>query len=182
MPAKYEKTISAKVVFWMISLMHDNRLLPLIKNPYRILENAGLVKGQQVLEVGCGPGYFTLPAAEIVGRQGHVYAVDVNPYAIERVRKKVANAGIKNVTPMLGNASETGLPDQSLELAFLFGLPRVEGGRPPLLKELARIIKPGGTVLLQKSRAEEQTLVLEMTTHGFTLAERKGRMFVFQSR
>lgn len=35
MPAEYEKTISAKVAFWMISLMHDNRLLPLIKNPYR---------------------------------------------------------------------------------------------------------------------------------------------------
>jgi ubiquinone/menaquinone biosynthesis C-methylase UbiE len=101
----------------MISLMHDNRLLPLIKNPYRILENA----------------------------------------------------------------SETGLPDQGLDLAFLFGLPRVEGGRPSLLKELARTIKPGGAVVLQKSRTEEQALVQEMSAYGFTLRERKGRMLVFQS-
>ncbi len=181
MPAEYEKTTSAKMAFWMISLMHDNRLLPLIKNPYRRLENAGLDKGQQVLEVGCGPGYFTIPAAKILGSQGHVYAVDVNPYAIERVREKVANAGIKNVTPMLENASATGLPEKSLDLAFLFGLPRVQGGRMSLLRELARTIKTGGTVVLQTSRTKEQALVQEMSQNGFTVVARKGRMLVFQS-
>jgi len=181
MPVEYEKTIGAKVAYLMISLMHDNRFLPLFRNPYRVLKDAGLEKGQQVLEVGCGPGHFTLPAAEIVGERGHVHAVDVNPYAVERVREKVGKAGVGNVTPMLKNASETGLPDRSLDLAFLFGLPRVEGGRASLLKELARTVKPGGAVVLQKSRTKEQALVREMAEHGFSLAGRKGRMLVFRA-
>lgn len=86
-----DKTLGAKVAFGVISLMHDNGLLPLLKNPFRILKNAGLKKGQQVMEAGCGPGYFTLPAAKIVRKQGHVYALDLKPYAIERVRAKAAN-------------------------------------------------------------------------------------------
>lgn len=71
---------------------------------------------------------------------------------------------------MLKNASETGLPGQCLDLAFLFGLPRVEGGRKPMIKELARTIKPSGAVIMQKSRTSEQKLVHETSQHGFSLA------------
>jgi len=61
--------------FRIIELMHDNRLLPYFRDPYKLLRAAGLEQGQQVLEVGCGPGYFTIPAAEMVGDEGEVYAV-----------------------------------------------------------------------------------------------------------
>jgi ubiquinone/menaquinone biosynthesis C-methylase UbiE len=52
--------------------MHDNPLLPLVRNPYKLLKAAGLEEGQKVIEVGCGPGFFTIPAARIVGDEGHV--------------------------------------------------------------------------------------------------------------
>ena len=50
-----------------IVLMHDNPLLRVILDPHKRLKEAGVPTGQTVLEVGCGPGFFTLPAAEIVG-------------------------------------------------------------------------------------------------------------------
>ena len=53
--------------FRIISLMYDNPLLPYFRNPQRLLKAAGLKPGQKVLGVGCGPGFFTIPAAKIVG-------------------------------------------------------------------------------------------------------------------
>ena len=96
--------------------------------------------GQEVLEVGCGPGFFTIPAAHIVGEEGIVYAIDTHPLAIKRVKNKIKKAGIKNIKPIFANASETGLPDQSIDLAFLFGLPYIVGGLDRVLTELHRIL------------------------------------------
>ena len=125
--------------FWIISLMHDNPLLPMFRNPYRLLEAAGLKQRQKVLEVGCGPGYFTIPAAKMVGHEGFVYAVDVHPRAMERVRRKTEREGMKNVVPILANASRTGLPDHSIDLAFVFGLRHIAGGLEDLAAELAAL-------------------------------------------
>ena len=93
--------------FKMITFMHDNPLLPIIRNPYKILERAGLKPGQTVLEVGCGPGFFTIPAAKIVGKEGKVYAVDTHPMAIGRVQNKIRKEEITNVSLIQANASDT---------------------------------------------------------------------------
>ena len=104
----------SKFAFRTIVVIHDNPLLPLFNDPYKQLKAAGLKPDQKVLEVGCGPGYFTIPAAKIVGESGVVYAVDLNPYAIKHVQKKIAESGIENIQPMCTNASDTGLADKSI--------------------------------------------------------------------
>jgi ubiquinone/menaquinone biosynthesis C-methylase UbiE len=68
-----------------MSLVHED-LYGLFRDPYKALRAAGLEPGQKVLEVGCGPGFFTVPAAKTVGQGGIVYALDVNPLAIGKVR------------------------------------------------------------------------------------------------
>jgi ubiquinone/menaquinone biosynthesis C-methylase UbiE len=166
--------------FLIISLIHDNRLLTLIKNPRVILQNAGLKAGQQVLEVGCGPGFYTLAAADIVGPEGHVFALDVNPWAIRRVQQKVQQAGAGNITPMSINAADSGLPDQSIDNVFLFGLPRVAGGQSNLIRELGRVLRPGGLAAFQKSHRGEKALMPDMKQAGFTLDSRQGSILRFQ--
>ena len=79
----------SRFAFWIITLMHDNPLLPIFKNPYKLLEAAGLKPGQKVLEVGCGPGFFTIPAAKLVRKEGFIYAVDVHPLAIKKLKKRL---------------------------------------------------------------------------------------------
>ena len=168
------------VAFKMITFMHDNPLLPIIRNPYKILERAGLQPGQTVLEVGCGPGFFTIPAAKIVGKDGKVYAVDTHPLAIERVQNKINKAGINNVSLIHANASDTGLPDQSIDLAFMFGLPYIQGGLDSLLTELYRIFKPDASLVFQKSRGSTEKLIAEVENKGFNYFEGKGRIFLFR--
>jgi ubiquinone/menaquinone biosynthesis C-methylase UbiE len=170
---------SSNFAFWIITLMHDNPLLPIFRNPYKLLKTAGLKWDQKVLEVGCGPGFFTIPAAKIVGDEGFVYAVDVHPLAIKRVQKKIHREGIKNVTPILANASDTGLPDRSVDLAFLFGLRYIAGGLENVTSEIHRVLKPGGMLSFEKTRGSEEKLIEEVERGGFIYSERQGRIFLF---
>lgn len=165
--------------FRIIELMHDNRLLPYFKDPYKLLRAAGLEQGQKVLEVGCGPGYFTISAAKLVGDEGVVYAVDVHPRAIERVKEKIAAAELQNMTPMLTNAAETGLPDDSIDLAFLFGLRYIAGGLEGLLTELHRVLKPDGKLSFEKTRGSAEKMIEEVERAGFHYNGKQGRILVF---
>ena len=115
--------------------MHDNPLLPILRNQYKLLEAAGLRPGQKVVEVGCGPGFFTIPAAKMVGEEGLIYAIDVNQFAIRRVEEKITEEGISNIKPLLTNASKTGLPDNNINLAFIFGLRYIAGGMGNVLAD-----------------------------------------------
>ncbi|MCK4475789.1 MAG: class I SAM-dependent methyltransferase [Methanophagales archaeon] len=165
--------------FKIISLMHDNPLLPIFRNSYRLLKAAGLKPGQKVVEVGCGPGFFTIPAARIVGEEGFVYAVDVHPLAIERVKEKIEKEGIKNVGPILANASDTGLPDRSIDIAFIFGLRYIAGGLENVIAEIHRILKPGGVLSFEKTKGSEKKLIEEVERGGFIYSGREARIFLF---
>ena len=170
------------LAFWMISVMHDNPLLPHLKNPYRLLEAAGLKPGQKVLEVGCGPGFFTIPAAKMVGEKGLVYAIDVNHRAIKRVEEKMQKYGIVNIKPILGNAADSGSPEQSIDLVFVFGLRYVAGGLSNLISGIHTILKPEGILSFEKTTGSDEQLLDEVETAGFTSKEKKGRILIFEKR
>ncbi len=163
----------------VISLMHDNPILPIFRSPGRLLGAAGLGAGQSVLEVGCGPGFFTIPAAEIVEAEGTIYAVDVHPAAIARVKERIEKGGIRNVKPILANASDTGLPDKSIDLAFVFGLLHIAGGIEDVISEVHRVLKPGGILSFEKTRGPAKGLVEAAEAGGFIYSERRGRIFLF---
>lgn len=168
--------------FWTITLMHDNPLLPFLKDPYKQLNAAGLKIDQKVLEVGCGPGFFTIPAARIVGKDGFVYAVDVNPLAIERIKQKIERGGIKNVAPLQKNGSDTGLPDRSIDIAFIFGTLHFSGGLEGVVSEIHSILKPGGILAFEKSRGSGEELRSVVEGKGFKYSDRRERIFLFNKK
>jgi len=171
---------TASLAFWTITLMHDNPLLHYFKDPYGKLKEAGLKPNQKVLEVGCGPGFFTIPAAQIVGEGGFIYAVDVNPLAIQRVRQKIEKEGVKNVEPLERSGSDTGLPDGSIELAFIFGTLNFSGGLEGILSELGRVLKPGGTLSFEKAGGSEEEFRSLIEGREFKYSDRRGRIFTFK--
>jgi len=173
---------TSNIAYWTIRLMHDNPLLPLIRNPYKLLKAARLEEGQKVVEVGCGPGFFTIPAARIVGDEGHVYAVDLHPRAVKRVEEKIEKKTLENVTPICTNASNTGLPDRSVDLSFLFGLRYIAGGLENVLFEMHRILKPEGILSFEKTRGSERELIEEVERGGFIYSGRQGRVFSFTKK
>jgi ubiquinone/menaquinone biosynthesis C-methylase UbiE len=163
--------------FKMMSFVHET-LYGLFRDPYPVLDTAGLQPGQTVLEVGCGPGFFTVPAAEIVGDQGHLTTVDINPLAISRVKEKIAAAGATNITPILTDAAQTGLPDGSFDLVFIFGFKFADGYVGPIMREIHRLLKPGG-ILATEGQLETPRELFEPLRQP---NQRQGRIYQFGKR
>ena len=173
---------TSNIAYWTIRIIHDNPILPLVRNPYKLLNAAGLKKGQIVFEVGCGPGLFTIPAAKMVGEQGHIYACDIQPRFVARVKGKIEKEALRNVTPMNVNASNTGLPDETIDLAFVFGLRYIAGGLESMISELDRILKLGGTLAFEKTSGSEAKLIEEVEGKGFLYSGKQGRIFIFKKK
>jgi ubiquinone/menaquinone biosynthesis C-methylase UbiE len=125
----------------------DSRWRERFTDPRRILQGAKIKAGQTVLEVGCGRGFFTLPAAGVLGPAGCLYALDVTAAAVEHVAKKVEAAGVANVRPVKADALATSLSAEAMDLVLLFGVvpsPTLPLSR--LLPEMWRVLKPGGNL------------------------------------
>jgi ubiquinone/menaquinone biosynthesis C-methylase UbiE len=156
--------------FKMMSFIHET-LYGLFRDPYKALKAAGLEPGQEVLEVGCGPGHFTIPAAEIVGEDGSVLALDVNPLAIAHVQQKIDAQHVTNAKTVLANAAQTDLPDQNFDLIFVFGVAHPIGGMEAIWAEMHRLLKLGGTLAVEGR--------LQPPGELFRPAKRQGRIGQF---
>ena len=135
------------LIFKPAGLIMDSRLRRWIMNPVKTLEGADIQPGQTVLEVGCGTGFFTMPAARMIGDQGCLVAMDVLSKYTECVSKKVQAADLKNVRVVKRDALDTGLDTASIDTVLLFGVipfPTLPLNR--LLPEMHRIIKPDGSL------------------------------------
>jgi demethylmenaquinone methyltransferase/2-methoxy-6-polyprenyl-1,4-benzoquinol methylase len=114
-------------------------------NPLKILQGVDNLYGQAVLEIGCGTGFFTLPAAGLIGDQGFLVAMDILSESVELVSKKVQAAQLTNVRVAKGDALNTKLDTESFDTVILFGVvpaPMLPLNR--LLTEIHRVLKPEG--------------------------------------
>ena len=159
--------------FKMMSFIHET-LYGLLRDPYKALDAAGLQAGQAVLEVGCGPGFFTVPAAQVVGEKGSLLAMDVNSLAVEHVRRKIEEAGVTNEQVIVANAARTDLPDRGFDLAFVFGLARPIGGIEAIWVELHRLLKTDGILSVEGRLLPPERL--------FEPVKRQGRIVRFRKR
>ena len=115
--------------------------------PKKTLQGANVRSGQTVLEVGCGTGFFTLLAAEMIGESGHLIAMDPLSGFVDRVTKKVHDSGLKNVEVIRQDALTTGLEAASIDLVLLFGVvPYPTLPLDQLLPEMHRVLKSDGTL------------------------------------
>ena len=74
-------------------------------NPEAILVD--LKAGMTFADIGCGDGYFTVLAAKIVGAKGKVYAVDIDPSGVEKLKESAKAQGLTNIAAQVGEAEET---------------------------------------------------------------------------
>lgn len=154
------------VFFWLFPLKLISRLIKrftsaapcpnslswLVDNPIRrsymghILDRVGIRAGECVLELGPGPGTFTLEAARRVGPDGKLIAVDLQPEMIAQVEARVEEAGATNVETHVASAHDLPLEDDSVDRAFLVTvLPEIPD-QDRALTELHRVLRPGGVL------------------------------------
>lgn len=78
---------------WWLVYFHSSSLRKLVQNPYKILDDL-VEPGQTVLDIGCGPGFFTVPMAEMVGENGRVIAADIQAKMLGFARRRAERAGL----------------------------------------------------------------------------------------
>ena len=115
--------------------------------PMDVLRGADIGPGQRVLEIGCGTGYFTIPAARLLGDEGSLVAVDILQGSVDLVSRKAEAANLRNIRAVMGDALDTGLAPASFDAVLLFGvIPAPMLPLTRLLSEVRRVLKPSGTL------------------------------------
>ena len=156
--------IGGLLFFWLILLKVIYRLLArfgikapcpaevswMVDNPIRrhymryVLDQVGIHPGERVLELGPGPGIFTIEAARRVGPEGRLIVVDIQPKMMARVEQRVREAGLTNVETHVASAYDLPIEDESIDRAFLITvLPEIPY-QYRALDQLRRVLKPGG--------------------------------------
>ncbi len=110
----------------------------------RLLEMAALRPGERVLDIACGTGLITFPAAISVGPHGAVVGTDISGKMVERGREESAKLGLANVTFQRADAETLDFPESSFD-AVLCSLGLMYLPEPiDALRLVRRVLKPGG--------------------------------------
>ncbi len=165
-----------------LSWLVDNALRRRYMGP--VLGRIGICPGDKVLELGPGPGAFTIGAAELVGPAGRLAAVDIQPEMIEQVVARIRAAGLRNVETYVASAYDLPLEDESMDVAFLITvLPEIPD-RTRALDELHRILRPGGVLSITEEFYDPDYLFASETVRlvesaGFRLEQSFGSFLVY---
>jgi ubiquinone/menaquinone biosynthesis C-methylase UbiE len=111
------------------------------QKPDEVIKALGLKPGQTACDLGTGPAYFALKLAKVAG---HVYAEDVEPRILEVARQRIAAAGARNITPVLGLPDDPLLPDASCDVVLIVDTFHHFPDGTAYLKRVSRLLKPGG--------------------------------------
>lgn len=119
-----------------------HRLMP----PDDMARRHGVEPGMTVLEVGPGNGTYTVAAAQRAGPKGRVIALDIQPGIIRRVQERIAESGVTNLHPHLGDVYDLPYPDNVFDAAYMSAVIGEIPDPARAVAELHRVLKPGGTL------------------------------------
>jgi len=117
------------------------------QNPEAILVEIGLRHGFTFMDIGCGYGFFALPAARLVGEKGKVYGLDADAEAIKMLKRKAVKEGLKNLNLKVGEAENTILCEACADIVF-FGIVLHDFEDPArVLMNAKKMLKPTGRLV-----------------------------------
>lgn len=152
------------------------------ENPDGALDAIGIKPGMVVADVGAGTGFMTLKMARRVGPSGKVYAEDVQPEMLHKLRKNASAAKLTNIQTVLGGEADPKLPPNTLDLILLVDVYHEFSQPQRMLRRMREALKPDGRLVLLEYRKEDpsipirpehkmsvQEVKLELEAEGFHL-------------
>jgi SAM-dependent methyltransferase len=114
----------------------------------RLREVLEPMRGERVLEVGPGTGYYTLDVAEWVGPDGSVDILDLQQEMLDHTMRRAAERSLANITPTRSDATALPFENETFDAAFLVTVLGEIPDQDAALRELARVLKPGGRLVV----------------------------------
>ncbi len=158
-----------RVCPWQRVRHFDNVLRPLVHNP-RKLFGPYVRSGMTVLDVGCGGGFASLGLARLVGEDGMVISVDLQPEMLEIVRERAARAGLlERITLHRCEPGQIGVRTR-VDFAVAFWMVHEVPDIGVFLREMYALLSPGGRFFLAEPKIHTSQLEFERTVEEGTQA------------
>ena len=174
-----KKSFSGKGIFphqWAFTLLIPIRNLFL--SPKTLIKRLQLEAAMQVLEVGCGPGYFSLHVARQLS-QGSIVLADIQQEMLDYAKKRLSRKKITNSHYYLCDGDRFKLADNHFDRIFMVTVIGEVKHQDAYMQEFFRMLKPNGILSFSEQagdpdKMESETIRKLAEKHGFTFMERFG--------
>lgn len=149
-----------------------------------ILQHIGLTPGMVALEVGAGAGFLTVDAARLIGPEGRLSSIDIQPQMIAMVNEKVKAEGVENVEARVASALHLPYASGTFDVAFLVTVLGAISDKGRLMRELRRVIKKDGRLSITEAFADPDYMLMAEVVGlanmaGFELVEEHGNAIMY---
>ncbi len=119
-------------------------------NPASVVAQTGLGRGMTVADFGCGSGFYVLPAAQLVGNEGTVYAVDAQEPKLAATMSIVNQFGYKNVKAIKADLNKplVDIPEGSIDLVIIGNILHEVKDKLSLIKNAYRVVSNDSGILI----------------------------------
>ena len=154
----------------------DNRIRRWIQNPKKIL-GPYIEKGMVILDIGCGPGFFSIDMAQMVGKSGRVIAADLQEGMLQKIRDKIKGTELEErVTLHKCKESKIGVSEH-IDFVLLFYMVHEISNVAAFFSEIVTILKPDGRVFMVEppfhvSKKAFGNIIIKASDAGLTVVER----------
>src|SRR5262245_23454473 len=181
--------VDPDVVRWNRSFENERREVYVKRDA--IVAAAGVKPGMTIADIGAGTGLFTMLFADAVKPTGKVVAVDSSPAFVEYILSTAKKRRVKNVSAVVANGTDVGLPEASVDLAYLSDVYHHFEHPAETLASIRKALKPGGRMVvidyeripgktaqarIDHVRIDKKQAISEIEAAGFKLLEEKKLM------
>jgi ubiquinone/menaquinone biosynthesis C-methylase UbiE len=140
-----------------------------------LFRKIGMRDGDTVIDFGCGVGNYAFAAAEVVGSGGHVYALDIDPDVLNRLKAEAVSRNTPNLHPYASHEDATmDFADDFANVVLIYDLIHQTDIRQRFLEESRRVLVPGGTLSIlpfHMSHDEIRYMLQQVKVAGFKRAD-----------
>ena len=135
-----------------------------------LLDALDVRPGQNVCDMGCGNGFYTLELARMVGEEGLVYAVDIQPEMLRMLAERAGSEGLTNIRPVLGTPIDPRLPAGDIDLCLCVDVYHEFSHPGPMLDRIRESLTESGRIALVEFRGEDPAVPIK-PLHKMTKAQ-----------
>ncbi len=150
----------------------DNFVRRLIQNPQKMLKPY-IKKGMNILDVGCGPGFFTVEIARLLNDKGMVIAADLQEGMLDKVRQKIIGTDLESKIKLHKCQNERIGISEKVDFILAFYMVHEVPNQDIFLKELISVLKPNGQLLIAEPK-------FHVSENDFKIMEEKAKSLGFK--
>jgi 2-polyprenyl-3-methyl-5-hydroxy-6-metoxy-1,4-benzoquinol methylase len=166
------ETKTQHVCPWWLGYFLLNPLRKYYQNPETMLMPY-IKPGMKAVDFGCAMGYFTLPLAKLVGKAGHVYAIDIQQKMLDKLHRRAQKAGLDSIIKAVIVNETTRFDELSeqIDFALMFAMVHEVPDKNALFETIGKMVKNNGIVLFAEPKGHVSPTAFE---HSISVASAAG--------